>query len=369
MDYIEDYMIEDDLLDDTSDDSAKKKKKESSKVLVVDDSEDILILVQNILSLESFVAVPISNASKALEIVDDSFDAIVLDLMMPGMSGTEFLLKFREKKEYNHIPVLVLTAKNYDEEEVANIFRMGANDYIIKPFLKDEFTARVKVHAKLKKNTETLHRINKKLLKKYRELQKAVKKEEVLNEKILERTVELKEANDKIAELNKALEYSATHDVLTEILNRGAILAFLENDIRRAKRIRSSLSLMMFDIDLFKKINDNYGHLVGDSILRQLASIVKDAIRDIDLFGRYGGEEFIIILPDTNINQAKILATRILQRVQDTNFLTNKIELKVTISIGVTEFIAEETVDQFIERTDEALYEAKSAGRNCIKFK
>ena len=343
-------------------------KTENSKVLIIDDSEDILFLVKNILSLESFLAVPVNSAIKALEIIDNTFDAIILDLMMPEMNGIEFLKIFRGKKEFSHIPVIVLTAKLNTEEEIAKIFEIGANDYVTKPFLKSEFTARIKVHVGLKKSTEDLYRTNKMLKRKYKDLQKAIKREETLNEKILERTVELKDANEKIEELNKALEYSATHDALTGILNRGAILAFLENDIRRSKRIKTSLSLLMIDIDFFKKINDTYGHLVGDSILKQLCNLIRDSIREIDLFGRYGGEEFIIILPDTNVEQAKILTSRLLTRIREHNFLTNKINLKITLSIGLTEYILDESIDLIIERADMALYEAKQSGRDCMKI-
>ena len=344
------------------------KKERSSKILVIDDSENILFLLENILELESFVAVPVNSAIKALEIVDESYDAIILDLMMPEMDGSEFLKIFREKEYLNHIPVIVLTAKNDTDDNVAKIFEMGANDYVTKPFLKSEFMARVKVHVKLKKATDELFKMNKKLKRKIVEIQEAVKKEEKLNEKILERTVELKDANDKIADLNKALKHSATHDALTSALNRGAILSFLENDIKRSKRIKSSLSLLMFDIDFFKKINDTYGHLAGDQVLRQLSEVTKEAIREIDLFGRYGGEEFLIILPDTNISQACILAERLIHKVRNHPFVTDKVTLKVTISIGLAEYRYSESVEQLIERADIALYQAKFLGRDNIQI-
>ncbi len=333
----------------------KSVRNENSKILIVDDSEDILFLVKNILALESYVAMPVNSAIKALEIIDKSFDAVVLDLMMPEMDGFEFLKKIRENSDFDHIPVIILTAKNNKEDAIVKIFEAGANDYITKPFLKDEFTARIKVHVKLKKMTEALFRINRKLKKKIIETQKAVKIEEKLNERILERNIELKNANERIEDLNRALEYSATHDSLTNILNRGAVLSYLENDIKRSKRLKSSLSLLMFDIDFFKKINDTYGHLVGDEVLRQLTTITKDTIREIDLFGRYGGEEFLIILPDTNIEQAKILAERLIKRVRHYNFLTSKTTLKVTISIGLTEYSSDESIDLIIEHADSAL--------------
>jgi diguanylate cyclase (GGDEF)-like protein len=351
------------------DEMSVDKISSNSKIMIIDDSEDILFLIENILSLESFVPVPMNSARKALMMIDRSYDAIVLDLMMPEMNGLEFLKKFREKNEFRHIPVIILTAKNNNEEEIAEIFNSGANDYIVKPFLKLEFTSRIRVHVSLKKLTENLYKVNRKIKRKNEELMKAIRNEENLNQKILDRNMELKDAYGKIEELNKNLEYSATHDFLTGILNRGALLTFLENDIRRAKRMRTSLSLLIFDIDFFKRVNDNYGHIVGDFVLKQISAIVRDTIREIDLFGRYGGEEFIVILPDTTLDQATILTNRIMERIRESNFMTNNLSLKITISVGITEYIPDESVDIFINRADEALYEAKESGRNCVRTK
>jgi diguanylate cyclase (GGDEF)-like protein len=342
-------------------------KVKNSKILLIDDSTDLLDLISNILILESFVPIPMTDPVKALEIVNKNIDAIILDLMMPKMNGTEFLMKIREKSDFHHIPIIVLTAALNKQEDIAYLFKLGANDYITKPFFKDELIERLKLHVNLKKKAENLAKTNKKLNNRNIELQKALKREEILNEKILERTIELQEANEKIAHLNKALEYSASHDVLTEILNRGAILSYLENDIKRAKRLKNHISLMIFDIDHFKNVNDNYGHLAGDAILKQLSVLIKEFIRDIDLFGRYGGEEFIIILPDTSLSQGTVLAKRLLNKVASHKFVIDKLELKITISIGITDYVKDENIDKFIERTDMALYDAKRAGRNCIR--
>ncbi|MCG8571653.1 MAG: diguanylate cyclase [Spirochaetes bacterium] len=345
----------------------KAEKDKKVKVLVIDDSEEILFLVESILSLNSFEVVKTNRAEKALEQLDTSIDAIILDLMMPGMSGMDFLKIFREKEIFSHIPVIVLTAKDNSDKEIARILEQGANDYITKPFFQAEFISRVRVHSKIKQLTEKLISTNRRLHRKNKLLQKAVKREEKLNEKIIERTIALKRANKKIAQLNSALKYSSSHDPLTSIYNRGAILTFLENDIQRTKRIKNELSLIMFDIDYFKKINDTYGHLVGDEVLKSLAYLVKDSIREIDLFGRYGGEEFIIILPDTNITEGITLVERLMINVRNHAFKTSKEELKITVSLGLAEYNHSETIDQFIERVDNSLYEAKHAGRDCFK--
>ncbi|HOJ63161.1 MAG TPA: diguanylate cyclase [Spirochaetota bacterium] len=339
-----------------------------NKILIIDDSEDILFLIENILSLESFMAIPVNNAVKALEIFDKTIDAVILDLMMPEMDGIDFLKEIRKRKEYDYIPIIVLTAKNNSDEEIAKIYELGANDYIRKPFLKEEFVSKIKVNVRLKVLTERLMRLNRKLRKKNREIKKALRREELLNKKILERTMEIKAAKEQIEELNKILKYASTHDELTTLYNRAAIFDFLENDINRIKRIKTHISLLMFDIDFFKNINDTYGHTVGDEILRSLSLLIKNHIREIDLMGRYGGEEFLIILPDTNLQEAAIMAERILNLVRCYEFQTSKGPINLTISIGIAEYKEGETIDQFIERVDQKLYEAKNSGRNCIKY-
>lgn len=344
------------------------KNKTKNKILIIDDSEDILFLIENILSLESFMPIPVNSVKKALEIFDKNIDAVILDIMMPEISGFEFLKEIRKRKEYNHIPIIVLTAKNHSDEEIGKIYELGANDYITKPFLKVEFVSKIKVHTKLKILTEKLIKINKKLIMKNKKIQKALKKEELLNQKILERTMEIKKAKEEIEELNKILKYASTHDELTTLYNRAAIFDFLENDIKRIKRIETSMSIIMFDIDFFKNINDTYGHIVGDEVLKSLSLLIKNHIREIDLIGRYGGEEFLIILPDTNLDEAKIMAERILNLVRCYNFNTSKGIIKLTISIGIAEYYKNENIDHFIERVDQKLYDAKNSGRNCIKF-
>jgi len=346
-----------------SDDSVYK----NSKIMIVDDSEDILVLIKDILKIEGFIPEIFNNPGLALDVLDKTYDLIILDLMMPLMSGEEFLKIVRERKDLNLIPIIILTAKNNSDEDVAGIYKIGANDYVSKPFLRAEFIAKIKVHIKLKKFTEVLLKLNCKMNKQNIKLKKTVKEEELLNEKILERTLEIKKAKEEVEDLNKGLRYTSTHDSLTTIYNRFAILNFLENDINRTKRINKNLSLIMYDIDFFKKNNDNYGHIVGDSILKELSLVIKESIRDIDLVGRYGGEEFLIILPDTSCDEGLVLAKRLLDLVRNHKFHTSKGVLQITISIGISQYIMGESMGSFIDRVDKLLYEAKNSGRDCIK--
>lgn len=304
----------------------QEQKNKRPKILIIDDSESILFLLESILSLH-FDVVLADRANKALKMINKSYDTIILDLMMPEMSGIEFLRSFRKKSNFTYIPVIVLTAKHNTEEDIAKLFDLGANDYVNKPFLSAELIARVKTHSKIKLLTE-----------------------------------DLLTANEK-------LKYSATHDELTNVFNRTAILDFLENEMLRIKRTKKKLSVIMFDIDYFKEINDKYGHQTGDQVLIDIIIVIKDTVREIDLIGRYGGDEFLIILQETKIDKAKEIAERIHKQINKKNFKARKNEIPVTISIGLSEHFAKENVDKLVERVDNALYDAKNAGRNCVKIR
>ncbi|MEA2696840.1 MAG: two-component system, cell cycle response regulator [Myxococcales bacterium] len=158
-----------------------------------------------------------------------------------------------------------------------------------------------------------------------------------------------------------------TIDGLTQIFNKRYFLENLEREIARSQRYRRSLSLVMFDIDHFKKINDSYGHLAGDYVLKLLASTVKGKIRREDLFARYGGEEFAIVLPEIDGSNSKPFAEKIRQIVEKQEFRFENTKIRVTISMGVST-IDDEITDaaSLIKRADERLYEAKSAGRNKV---
>ena len=273
-----------------------------------------------------FKVVLANRVKKALEIIDQSFNTIIIDLMMPEISGIDFIKKIRSIKKFEHIPIIVLTAKHNTEEDIAKLFELGANDYISKPFFSAELVARIKTHSKIKCLTENL------------------------------------------IEVNKKLKYFATHDELTNVFNRNAIFDFLENELLRLKRTKSKLVLLMYDIDHFKTINDTYGHQVGDNVLRKIIKYIKEIVREVDLIGRYGGDEFLVILPDTDKKMAGEIGNRMLSKINSEKIRVSDKTLKVTISIGLSEYINNENVDKFIERVDNALYNAKKNGRNCLEI-
>jgi len=153
-------------------------------------------------------------------------------------------------------------------------------------------------------------------------------------------------------------------DALTYLPNRRQVINTIQNEIQRAERYLSPLSISMIDIDHFKTINDTFGHAVGDQVLRQLAALLREKIREPDMVGRYGGEEFLVILPNTNLVDAENQAARLCKLVRSAAFDTGK-DTILTVSIGVAEyFVGKETWQEFINRADFAMYEAKNKGRD-----
>ncbi|MGB9521496.1 MAG: GGDEF domain-containing protein, partial [Anaerolineales bacterium] len=171
----------------------------------------------------------------------------------------------------------------------------------------------------------------------------------------------------ELKRLQQKLETLALTDELTNILNRRGLLEFGKRELAQARRYHLPLSILLFDLDHFKEINDQYGHTVGDSLLHDLIQRISKEIRDSDLFARYGGEEFVILLPDTASHQALILADRIRQKVAQEPFSISGQQIQITISIGIVDYNGEDDLMRLLEKADQAMYLAKQNGRNRIE--
>ena len=158
-------------------------------------------------------------------------------------------------------------------------------------------------------------------------------------------------------------------DGLTQLFNRNHWQECIEAEFKRYIRSQHSSSLVMLDIDHFKAVNDNYGHVVGDDVIKHLAQLIREQVRETDLSGRYGGEEFVILLADTHLDKAKIFAERLRKTVEDSVIIYNDIEIQYTISIGIAEVEPSfSSVSQWIEYADNALYQSKEQGRNRVSI-
>jgi len=179
-----------------------------------------------------------------------------------------------------------------------------------------------------------------------------------------DKNVELEKTREELLVANKNLEYLSFHDSLTNLYNRYYFMSSLSDHIRHVHRHESSSALLMIDIDFFKQVNDEYGHSVGDKILQQFAQILAKVLREADVAARWGGEEFVILLPKTSKEESVVLATRLIKAVEEYTFES---QIKLTISIGASQYKQDDTIESWIERADSALYQAKDEGRNRIE--
>jgi diguanylate cyclase (GGDEF)-like protein len=193
-------------------------------------------------------------------------------------------------------------------------------------------------------------------------LQKIHRKLELL---VNERTAELQQKQKELEELNKALEKQAITDALTEVYNRQKFHEMLTQEAKESRRYSTHLSLIMFDIDHFKLVNDTHGHQAGDAVLKEMAKLISENIRDADLLARYGGEEFMILTSHTDRESAFALAEKLREKVRTAKFDG---VLHITCSFGVTQFHDRDTIDSFLKRIDDALYKAKNNGRDRVEM-
>ena len=173
----------------------------------------------------------------------------------------------------------------------------------------------------------------------------------------------LYDKNIELQIVNKKLEFLSTTDQLTKLLNRYKMNSELEKEWKRAKRHGNKFSIIMFDIDWFKKINDTYGHQAGDSVLYEISQLVKKTLRSTDIVGRWGGEEFLVLCPEINLNGTKALARKLCAAIENYRFT---VSTTITISAGLCEFNEQESIEDMIKKADEKLYEAKRQGRNTV---
>ncbi|MFV1984487.1 MAG: GGDEF domain-containing protein, partial [Thiohalomonadales bacterium] len=178
----------------------------------------------------------------------------------------------------------------------------------------------------------------------------------------------LEHSIDVLREKSASLKSEVDHDSLTTIHSRKKILSYLTSELRRCQKKNISLAVVVADLDNFKVVNDTYGHLAGDVVLKHTAARIQGSIRDIDLVGRYGGEEFLIILPGINIKTAKIITERIRVTVAETPIKFKGDKITITISLGITMAKPEDDINSLFNRADNLMYEAKLSGRNCINW-
>ncbi len=302
----------------------------ASSILIIDDDNASRDEVKRILNT-SGIFDDYYEASDGVEgfkiLINKYVDIILCDVDMPGIDGIKFLSMKRARPEFNDIPVIMLTGMADVKVKVQSL-ELGASDYVTKPFESAELIARVKVHSKIKR------------------------------------------LQDELREKNRKLEELSNTDGLTKLYNRRYFMELFDLEFERSKRYGSDLSFIMMDIDNFKNFNDTYGHLLGDRILVEVARVLKDNLRVNDQIGRYGGEEFALMMPETDPEGSKVVAERHRRNISEFVMREQGKELSITISLGVASHPNPEveSLDDLIKLADDALLEAKREGRNRIKM-
>jgi two-component system cell cycle response regulator len=302
----------------------------ASRILIVDDNALIRSEIKAVLMKDGGFShfMEASDGLTAFKIIMETPpDLVLCDLVMPGFDGLKFLGLKASRTELEQIPVIILTAED-DLDRKAEILERGASDYVTKPFHEKELLARVRIHTKLK------------LLQ------------------------------DELREKNVLLETLSVTDVLTGLANRRRLMTRLEEEVARARRYKTPLSVVMIDIDHFKQVNDVHGHAMGDEVLRNIGAMLKAGVRTTDLAARYGGEELTLVLPHTDIPAATMVAENLREKFAEFEHRLDGITLKKTVSMGVTARDGQGEVpsaEDLLKHADEALYRAKQGGRNRVE--
>lgn len=321
-------------------------------VLMVDDNPHNLRILTEMMEENGYETIVALSGKKALELVTiEKPDLILLDVKMPEMDGYEVCRILKADSLTRDIPVIFITVQS-DVDDVIKGFESGAVDYISKPFNILELQMRTKTHLEVKQARDAQKLYNEELEKTNLELKKA-------NEII-------RTQNEQLREIAFRLEQLSQTDALTGLYNRRYLIEKLEEEVARYQRNRKPFSLIIADIDDFKSINDSYGHECGDYILKQIAKILTVSVRDIDSIGRWGGEEFLILLPETPVNGAQILAERIKNNLHNNVIVYNGTLISATLTFGIAMFEGEATVDAVIRQADYCMYEGKRKGKDCI---
>jgi len=292
-------------------------KSPKGMVLIVDDEPDTLEIIRKLLQFEGFEVFIASSGEEGIQrVAEEHPEVVLMDINLPGINGNEAL---RRLKKIRPFPSVVMLTAYATVDNAIQALKEGASDFVKKPF----------------ENDHLIHIVHQSL-EKYRTLREKERLEEEVQ------------------------RLSITDD-LTGLYNHRHFFKTLEAELVRLKRQKTSLSLLMFDLDNFKRYNDRYGHLEGDKVLRKVGEIVNRSIRsNVDSGYRYGGDEFAVLLIGASLDQALVIAERIRSSMEQSGFQD------ITVSIGLTEFQEHFTLEAFVKSADDATYTAKHSGGNRV---
>lgn len=299
------------------------------KILIAEDEAVSRRMLAKALERAGYEVICAENGKQALEQLCklDGPRLALLDWIMPEMDGPGVCRAVRKRKEQHYVYMVLLTSKGSKHETVLGL-ESGADDYLTKPFDAEELRARLRVGERIL---------------------------------LLE---------DRLVEARENMRFKATHDPLTSLLNRGAIMDLLGRELHRSARERKSTAILLGDIDHFKRVNDTWGHVIGDEVLAEVANRLLSAVRSYDFVGRYGGEEFLVVLNSCDPDYAPSRAEQVRKSVSSPPIQTAKGPIELTMSFGVLQSAdwGPRSVEELLHEADVALYEAKAAGRDCLRI-
>jgi diguanylate cyclase (GGDEF)-like protein len=287
-----------------------------ASILVVDDTESNRILLKDMLEAAGHQVWAVAGGAEGIEIAAAEHpDVILLDVNMPGMDGFEVCRRLKSLAETSAIPIVFITANYTEEQDLLYGLQLGGNDYLIKPISRSVLLARVGVMLRIRRTEEKMRQMS-------------------------------------------------MVDEFTGLFSKTYVLQRLDEEMERAQRRRSTLALAMLDLDDFKMLNDNFGHQFGDEVLKRISASLKANVRAYDSVGRYGGEEFLLVLPELAEAEAVAAIGRLKDKVGEERFSPNGHEIGVTFSAGISFWDHTVKADELIRHADDALYAAKRAGKN-----
>jgi two-component system chemotaxis response regulator CheY len=299
------------------------------KVQIADDDLLLRQMLQGQMAAAGHEPVFASNGLEAWELLQhEHIRMVIVDWMMPELDGPELIRRIRDAGWPGYTYIILLTART-GRDDIVEGLTLGADDYVTKPFRNEELLARIGVGGRIL------------------------------------------QLEGRLSELLSREEALATRDSLTGLPNRRALSERVRVELSRAARARTSVGLILMDLDHFKRINDEFGHAAGDQALRQVAEVLQKGKRDYDFAGRWGGEEFLVVLPGTSLPQTAMVAERIRKAIETVRLDldgTGRVELKASLGVACAPPASPPVgLDDLLRQADGALYRAKQEGRNCVR--
>ncbi len=318
------------------------------KILLVDDKPENLLAMEALLESPGLNIVTALSGNEALGLMlEHDFAMVLLDVQMPEMDGFETVELIRNSDRTRHVPIIFVTAISKETDHITKGYEKGAVDYLFKPVNPHMLKSKVKIFLELYSQKISL--------------------QETAN--TLEKTItDLEKSKQVIEDQNKALNELSIIDELTGLFNRRHMIEILNSEFNRAMRYGSDLTCLILDLDFFKEVNDTLGHQFGDFVLKEFSERIKTHSRSADYSFRYGGEEFMLLLPHTDIEGASIWAEKIREHCEAKPYNNGTDKTTVTASIGLASFKEHlpERPEDFLGFADKALYQAKAEGRNRV---